>query len=160
MVGFFFHLRTGRRVLSRLGQLSWNERWLLLDALRILWFYRCVLFIFPYSYTRKLLIPTPDHRFAAGQFVSSTISIGQVVWAVSRASLLVLKGQNCLLLALSTRRLLAKWGYQSCLRLGVRKPEPHDLDAHAWVECNGRVVIGRMKDLQQFAPLVSRIEKI
>jgi hypothetical protein len=39
------------------------------------------------------------------------------------------------------------------LRIGVAKGEAGKLEAHAWVESQGRIVIGGLRDLPYFTPL-------
>ena len=48
----------------------------------------------------------------------------------------------CLTQAVVVQRLLRKKGYASDLRIGVRKGHGQPLEAHAWVEYQGVVVIG------------------
>lgn len=65
----------------------------------------------------------------------------QVGWAVEVVSRRV-PGATCLARALAARVLLALSGYPSRLRIGVARDERKHFHAHAWVECEGRVVIG------------------
>ena len=48
----------------------------------------------------------------------------------------------CLTQAIVVQRLLRRKGYLSDLRIGVRKGHEQPLEAHAWVEYRGVVVIG------------------
>jgi len=48
----------------------------------------------------------------------------------------------CLPIAMAAQRLLARRGFRAVLHLGVGR-RGHVLEAHAWVECGGRVVVGR-----------------
>lgn len=65
----------------------------------------------------------------------------QIAWAVTAASHLVPKA-TCLPQALAARALLHASGHKSILRIGVAKGEDGSLQAHAWVESSGKVVIG------------------
>jgi hypothetical protein len=49
--------------------------------------------------------------------------------------------------------LLRQHGYASRLRIGVHKSAAGTLQAHAWVECQGRVVIGDDAELSHYTPL-------
>jgi hypothetical protein len=40
------------------------------------------------------------------------------------------------------------------LHIGVKRPENGKLDAHAWVESEGRVIVGQLGDLSRFSPLM------
>ena len=65
-----------------------------------------------------------------------------IVRAVDRASRVVPGGANCLVRALTTRRLLARHGLSSTLVLGVAKGSACELRAHAWLQQNGRILVG------------------
>ncbi len=51
-------------------------------------------------------------------------------------------GDLCLLQSLAGRHLLTRRGYLSHLRIGVAKESDGPLRAHAWVEWDGRILIG------------------
>ncbi len=59
----------------------------------------------------------------------------------------------CLTEALVVHRLLRRKGYPSELRIGVRKVSQSDLEAHAWVEHRGEVVIGARGLSEEHVPL-------
>jgi hypothetical protein len=65
----------------------------------------------------------------------------QVIWAV-RAAARYVPTANCLPQAIVARQLLVEQGYEPVLRIGVQAPEKLGLQAHAWVEAGGRVLIG------------------
>lgn len=67
-------------------------------------------------------------------------ALSQLAWAVN-ASTRVIPRSTCLVRALAARRLLARHGYASTLRIGVARA-PESIDAHAWLECNGAILIG------------------
>ena len=48
--------------------------------------------------------------------------------------------------------MLSRAGYPCELRMGVAKKAPDELIAHAWVESEGRVVIGEF-ELERYTPL-------
>lgn len=69
---------------------------------------------------------------------------GEIAWAVTLISSYVPKA-TCLVQALAAESLLARAGYPSKLHLGVARAEPRSrrtLDAHAWLECGGQVLLG------------------
>lgn len=51
-------------------------------------------------------------------------------------------GASCLTQALALQVILARAGHFCCLQIGVRRDDYGIFSAHAWVTCNGRVVIG------------------
>ena len=58
---------------------------------------------------------------------------------------------TCLTQALALRSLLAADGRPSALRLGVAR-ERRGFEAHAWLESEGRILIGG-GDVQRYTPL-------
>jgi hypothetical protein len=60
---------------------------------------------------------------------------------------------NCLSEALTAWVLLSRAGREPTLRIGVTKGE--GIEAHAWVECDGAIVIGDHPD-RDFQPLEGR----
>lgn len=65
----------------------------------------------------------------------------QIGWAV-RSSARVVPGATCLVQALAATSLLSRAGRNPRLQLGVANPEDAGFSAHAWVECDGLVIIG------------------
>jgi hypothetical protein len=65
----------------------------------------------------------------------------RIVWAVIVASQYIPRA-TCLAQALAAQILLARECYQSNLRIGVAKGDKDQLEAHAWLESDGKVLIG------------------
>ena len=61
---------------------------------------------------------------------------------------------TCLTQAIALRTLLARDGKESELRIGVAKAEDGRLEAHAWLESDGRIVIGG-RESSRFAVLAA-----
>ena len=51
--------------------------------------------------------------------------------------------------------MLRRRGLTSELRLGVRRPREGKFQAHAWVECEGDIVVGDLDELAEYAPLAA-----
>lgn len=64
-----------------------------------------------------------------------------LAWAVKNVSR-VIPFASCLTQALSLQRLLAREGYSSTIRIGVKLDDKDKVDAHAWVLFEDRVLIG------------------
>lgn len=75
-----------------------------------------------------------------------------LAWAVRAAARRVPRA-SCLTQSLALEALLAQAGHRSTLRIGVARKNDGTFEAHAWVESEGRVLIGRIPNLQRFAPL-------
>jgi hypothetical protein len=76
---------------------------------------------------------------------------GRVVEAVRRASRHVPRA-TCLTQAIASEIMLARHGHSSNLRIGVTKDAKGVFGAHAWLEVQGRVVIGDV-DLENYTVL-------
>ena len=74
----------------------------------------------------------------------------KLIWSVRVVSRFVPMA-TCLTQALATQALLGRAGIQTQLRLGVLRDESGVFRAHAWVECDGRVLIGEQGELQNYA---------
>jgi Transglutaminase-like superfamily len=74
----------------------------------------------------------------------------RIGWAVGSAARFV-PDATCLPQALTAEAILRRRGHPADLRLGVRRG-PDGIEAHAWVESYGRVIVGD-GDLDRFEPL-------
>ena len=79
--------------------------------------------------------------------------IDRMAWAMGVASRFVPRA-TCLAQGLAAQLLLSRQGYRARLYIGVAKDENERLEAHAWLEAQGRIVVGgKSVDLSRFAPL-------
>ncbi len=130
------------------------ERRLLIEAALLLGAIRPGLRLLPFQTVRRLL-----SRIARGSAKASSSSIPpsteQVVRAVTVAGRYVPKVGTgvCLTEALAAQTMLARRERPALLRIGVIKGEENRLQAHAWVESGGEVVIGGEADLDRFTRL-------
>ncbi len=128
------------RKLGIFWKLSPNERGLLFSALGTLLLLRLGLWLLPLP---RLLARLQRRRVAKafrGQVPPPPPA--RIAWAVRSASRFVPGGGNCLLQSLAGQHLLTRRGYLSHLRIGVAKESDGPLRAHAWVEWDGRILIG------------------
>lgn len=128
--------------------LAAGERWLLLQAWLLLGALRLALWLLPFRIARVLaraaLRPKPRR-----------LSVERIGWAVAVASA-YLPFTSCLPRALAAQILLRRSGYPANLRIGVAHTGAGRLEAHAWVESAGRIVIGgSASDLARYTPLPS-----
>ena len=72
-------------------------------------------------------------------------------WAV-RATSRYIPGASCLTRALAAQMLLTESGYDSRIEVGVAKDEHRRFHAHAWVVCEGNIVIGA-EEAYRYVPL-------
>jgi hypothetical protein len=81
-------------------------------------------------------------------------NIEKIVWAIAIASRYV-PAATCLTRALAGLVLLTQHGEPALLQIGVVKNEAGKLEAHAWVENRGRIVIGAAPELLRYTRLTS-----
>ncbi len=120
----------------------------LVTAAMLLAAVRVALLVVPYATVQRAAARASRPRAARPDRLPAAL----VAWRVARAARIV-PGASCLVQALAARVLLARAGYASRLRIGVARRAQGALEAHAWVECDGVVVIGGVDDVARFVPL-------
>ncbi len=133
-------------------RLSAAERWMLLRVAFLLGVTRLALKLIPFRTLHGLLsrgggssrrVSAPDDPYP-----------GQVAWAVGVVGRYVLDDKACLTQALVGQFLLKRRGYPADLRIGVARAADGELAAHAWVECDGLVLIGGPEAMvRRYTPL-------
>ena len=135
--------------LRRVADSSAREKEMIARTLFWLGFFRIRNLILPYRLTRKWVSgEISDLRVA--ELYNEAI-VNEVTASILRCRQYI-PGANCLIQALATRAVLAHYGQRSNIRLGVVKSEV-SIDAHAWVEVDGRVIIGRNPNAQRYSVL-------
>jgi hypothetical protein len=67
---------------------------------------------------------------------------------------------SCLTQALATRTLLHGIGQTCVLKIGVDKDEHQKLIAHAWIEVDGKMIIGKIRDIRRYTVMSSSKEQL
>ena len=135
--------------IRRIIVLPAHEKGIVARALFWLWFFRLRNLILPYRLTKKWLseevgtYPTPG--------LQNVAIIKGVTRSVRTCSRYV-PGATCLTQALAARAMLRHYGQEANIRLGVIKSEV-SIDAHAWVEIDGRIVLGQSTNSPHYAVL-------
>jgi hypothetical protein len=124
-------------------------RRLLITSLLVLGVIRVGLWLLPFQTLRRLLAYAT--RWGAEAQAADHASITQVARAVTRASPYI-PAASCLTQALATQVLLHQRGHSARLRIGVARSARGAFQAHAWVECQGLIVIGGAQALSHFTP--------
>ena len=120
------------------------KTWLILFAIRL------ALWTLPFGVLRRMVIEARPR--AAGNDETDEQSINRIAWAVKLSSK-YLPAATCLTQALTTLVLLKRGGGLAHLKIGVAKDDQGRLQAHAWVESNGRIVIGNLSGISNFKGL-------
>ena len=134
--------------LGKFLRLPTSERRLLIDAAFLLLAIRLGLWLLPFQTLRRLLARIYATRTAK----RTRVPVGRVVWAVDVVSW-YMPGVKCLARALAAQMLLNQHAHPAHLRIGVARSESGQLQAHAWVESQGRIVLGGLRDLWRYTPL-------
>ena len=81
--------------------------------------------------------------------------VKQIIWAVERSTKFMPGGAKCLAKALTTQVLMERRGLICEFKIGVAKNQQDELEAHAWIERDGQVIMGALPDLDRFKSLPS-----
>ena len=120
------------------------KTWLILSAVRL------ALWTLPFRVLRRMVIEARPR--AVGNGDTDEQAIDRIAWAVKLSSE-YLPRATCLTQALTTLVLLKRGGGLGHLKIGVAKDDNGKLQAHAWVESNGRIVIGNLSGISHFKGL-------
>lgn len=141
---------SGRMVrrLDKFLSLSAAEHRLLLHVGLLLVAFRLGLWCVPYRLLRRAAEASPRDPaapVAADLPAKIALNIGRLARFIPEAT--------CLTQALTAHMLLRRGGYRPTLQLGVARNDQGTFQAHAWVECNSRIVVGGMATLPSFMRL-------
>ena len=112
---------------------------------------RLALCVLPYRMIQRVAPAADD---AASDTHGDSARQYRIAQAVRTASWLV-PGATCLTQALATQALLHLRGDRPKLCFGIARNERGRLEAHAWLEANGRIVIGGLPDLERYQRFAS-----
>ena len=140
------------RRIGKLVRLPAADRRLLASAAALLAGFRLGLWLLPFDVVQRAA-----GRLERGRRESShpaEASAQRVAWAVDVASRFIPASHNCLNRALAAKVLLARRGLPVHLRFGVRRAPGGELRAHAWIEGAQGVLVGDLRDLPRYTPLL------
>lgn len=138
-----------RRAIAELRASSPTDRTLLVEAALLLPAVLLVQTLLPFRRWRALLTrPIPGTSP-----LSDSPSPSAIAHAIDRARRHVPGRFRCLPVAYSAHLLLHRHGYGSYIHVGVAKNAQGKVEAHAWVECDGRILVGDLPDLDRFTIL-------
>jgi hypothetical protein len=127
-----------------------DDRRRLLVALPVVAVVRTALWVLPFGTLRSAIERLVRSRSPKE---ASPDASDRIAWSVGSAARVVPRA-TCLTQALAGELLLRRAGYPAEVRIGVAKSSTGKLEAHAWVESDGRIVIGD-HDLHRFTTLGS-----
>ena len=137
-----------------------SDRAVLFEALMLILALRVALRVLPFARVRRGLDAWADLNVGATahdvrhvhDMLRDSFQAGRVAWAVSAIGRRA-RGTTCLAEALAADSMLRRYGHTPSLKIGVRRGTVISLDAHAWVEVGGAVVIGTIPMLAEYAVL-------
>ena len=144
----------------RFRALDPTDRRLIVEAAVLMSAVRLTLAVISFPRLQRLLDRYVRSALRAdSEAISITSSeVGRIAWAISASAERLPVSMSCFVRALTADAMLRHRGLASKIRIGVREANCPDfsLEAHAWVECNGQVVIGSMTNLIDYAVLSAR----
>ena len=135
--------------LNKFLRLPFSEKILFIKAWTLLGIIRSELSLLPFI-TLKNVLRVIGPSIAR---VDEELSEDQLAWAVAAASRFIPKA-TCLTQALALQLFLQQAGHQARLHIGVEEEKKGSLQAHAWVESEGRILIGGL-DINRYAHLLA-----
>lgn len=139
------------RQLRRLTEMSWADRFALVRMAVLLMAMRVLLWIVPFRWIRHVL----ERSIRTTPCVASDVArayVERTAWAARVIGRRLLGDKPCLTQALVVRWLLGRRGLAADLRIGVTKQEGR-LMAHAWIEYEGRIIVGGWRSPFAYASL-------
>jgi hypothetical protein len=133
-------IRTIRRGTARLATLPSVRRRELTRAVIVLAFARLALWLLPFR-TLRSLMSRLGRATSSRKAATENAAVDHIARAVGVAARFI-PAATCLVQAMATQFLLGRRGVESTLRLGVTRAAAGKFQAHAWVECRDRVVVG------------------
>ncbi len=135
------------RYLQKIRRLTAKDRSLLARSVLMLATTRIALWVAPF----RMVLRFADRYFE--EPVDDGLTPAKITWAVSAVSRRMLRNKPCLTQALVLLMMFRRRSYPATLRIGVVKNAKGGLEAHAWVESEGQIVIGNLNNLSIFTAL-------
>jgi hypothetical protein len=144
------------RLWPKFWALAPDDRRLVVSAAVLVVLIRAGLWVLPFPTLRRLLGEgrgvAPPRREPSPQISNVPDRIGWAVRAVAGSR----PGMTCLVNALAAETLLRRHGYPCEFRIGVTSQARSGvIKAHAWIEYDGRVIVGEIDDLAAYAVLTA-----
>ena len=133
--------------LNRGGKNLFLQAYILMSSIRL------GLLLLPFRQLQDLILKAHRLKFLA--VIAPEASIGAIALAVHRSGKYSPGEVKCLAKALTTAVLMSIYDFPHQIKIGVAKGEDNRLEAHAWVEWEGKVVVGYLPDLSRYRAMSS-----
>jgi hypothetical protein len=124
-----------------------RQKKLIIQSLMWVLFYRIGLWICPYQWTKKWILDETAEVVS----VREDWTVNEIVRVIRSCGRYV-PYATCLTQALAARALLYRTGCKAVIRYGVTQIDG-SFEAHAWVEADGRIVLGKQPFHYRYAVL-------
>jgi Transglutaminase-like superfamily len=125
------------------------ERRLVLRTLPLVAAIRAALWVVPLRRVGRLMRACERLPFS----VPVDLPVSRLEWAVLAASRRIPMA-SCLTQALALQFLLVRSGHASEIHVGVRKDDEAGFQSHAWVECEGRMLLSTPSEITGYSHLL------
>ena len=133
-------------MLFRFLTLSFYQKRLLLCSWIVASAIRIGLYILPYRWLYRL------PNLIEGEKRKTSTDIEQIIWAIRTSCRFVPKA-TCLTQAITAAIMLNYNGHRSNVVLGVVSNSSDSFEAHAWVESDGKIIVGKVKGMARYVIL-------
>ena len=130
----------------RFLRLGYKEKMMILQAIFWLVYFRLGLWTMPTSWCKKWISRDGEPPLPSGRDNSAANDIIRAVRECSR----YVPQASCLTQALAAKTLLDRNGFQSLLKIGATR-HGGKFEAHAWIEIDGRIVLGKQPFHSRYA---------
>lgn len=131
-------------------RLDGSERRLLFETLGLLIVVRLALTLLPFARVREMVERLGARKSPRSARRISPARLARMVQICAQ----YVPGASCLTQAMTGDILLRRRGRLPALRIGVGRGET-GFEAHAWIELDGAVLLGRVERLERYTPLSS-----
>lgn len=138
------------KLLRKFIHFSPGDQWLLIKSGMLMVSIRLGLWLYPFQDLQRMLETHMRKKF----FQAGQSELERVAWSI-RAVGKCLPFATCLVQALTAQLLLSRRGHQVALHIGIAKDKQGKLDAHAWIEYQGKVIVGSVDNLSNYTLLTS-----
>jgi hypothetical protein len=135
--------------LRQLAELPPGERRALAHAAACVGWARAALWLAPFAWVSQRAA-----RPAAISPALAEVRPTRLAWAIDAVARRV-PAATCLTRALALQMLLARAGRRGEVVVGVRRAGDQGFESHAWLRCEGQVLIGDTGELEAFAPMLN-----
>jgi hypothetical protein len=140
------------RRLYKILLLPYQRKALLAQSFFTVWLVRLSLWLFPFKQLNEWL--SRFDKTVSGNEPPNWVIVNNTARSIRACSRYV-PSASCLTQALATRTLLRLRGQNSTLKIGVDKDENGKFMAHAWLEIDGKIIIGKLLGHHRFNVLSS-----